>query len=156
FRTRLPELASHLAAQLSVRVQLRQSAEGCYARAVTEIEEATGNGSLLHGEGLARWQDVAGTGDLVPDLQSRRRGPAGRPRPRGISARARALKAAVSTGLESLILSVGDRTAEEAVARWRDHPAGVALLEEAPALMRLRAVRQRPLVRAGRSPFDDE
>ena len=61
FRTRVPELASHLADQLAVRIQLRQSVEGCYARAVTEIEEATGNGSLLHGETLARWQDFAGT-----------------------------------------------------------------------------------------------
>jgi energy-coupling factor transporter ATP-binding protein EcfA2 len=156
FRTRVPELASHLAAQLAVRVQLRQSVEGCYARAVTEIEEATGNGSLLHGEMLARWQDFAGPGDLLRNLQSRRRGSAARTRKRRISARARALKAAVSSGLESLVLSVGDRTAEEAVARWRDHPAGAALLEEAPTLMRLRALRQRPLVRDGRSPFDDE
>jgi energy-coupling factor transporter ATP-binding protein EcfA2 len=156
FRTRVPELASHLAAQLAVRVQLRQSVEGCYARAVTEIEEATGNGSLLHGEMLARWQDFAGPGDLLRNLQSRGRGSAARTRKRRISARARALKAAVSSGLESLVLSVGDRTAEEAVARWRDHRAGAALLEEAPALMRLRALRQRPLVRDGRSPFDDE
>jgi energy-coupling factor transporter ATP-binding protein EcfA2 len=156
FRTRVPELASHLADQLAVRVQLRQSVVGCYARAVTEIEEATGNGSLLHGETLARWQDFAGNGDLLRNLQSRRRGSAGRPRKRRISARARALKAAVSSGLESLILSVGDRTAEEAVARWRDHPAGAALLEQAPALMRLRALRQRPAARDVRSPFDDE
>jgi energy-coupling factor transporter ATP-binding protein EcfA2 len=156
FRTRVPELAAHLAAQLAVRVQLRQSVEGCYARAVTEIEEATGNGSLLHGEMLARWQDFAGPGDLLRNLQSRGRGSAARTRKRRISARARALKAAVSSGLESLVLSVGDRTAEEAVARWRDHRAGAALLEEAPALMRLRALRQRPLVSDGRSPFDDE
>jgi energy-coupling factor transporter ATP-binding protein EcfA2 len=156
FRTRVPELASHLADQLAVRVELRQSVEGCYARAVTEIEEATGNGSLMHGETLARWQDFAGHGDLLRNLQSRRRGSAGRPRKRRISARARALKAAVSSGLESLILSIGDRAAEEAVARWRDHPAGAALLERAPDLMRLRALRQRPPARDVRSPFDDE
>ena len=156
FRTRVPEFASHLADQLAVRVQLRQSVEGCYARAVTEIEEATGNGSLLHGETLARWQDFAGNGDLLRHLQSRRRGSAGRTRKRRISARARALKAALSSGLESLMLSVGDRTAEEAVARWHDHPAGAALLEQAPALMRLRALRQRPPVRDVRSTFDDE
>jgi energy-coupling factor transporter ATP-binding protein EcfA2 len=156
FRTRVPELASHLADQLAVRIQLRQSVEGCYARAVTEIEEATGNGSLLHGETLARWQDFAGSGDLLRNLQSRRQGWAGRPHRRRISARARALKAAVSSGLESLILSIGDRTAEETVARWRDHPAGAALLEQAPALMRLRAPRHRPPSRDGRSPFDDD
>jgi len=156
FRTRVPELASHLADQLAAGIQLRQSVEGCFARAVTEIEEATGNGSLLHGETLARWQDFAGSGDLLRNLQSRRQGWAGRPHRRRMSARARALKAAVSSGLESLILSVGDRTAEEAVARWRDHPAGAALLEQAPALMRLRASRHRPPSRDARSPFDDD
>jgi energy-coupling factor transporter ATP-binding protein EcfA2 len=156
FRTRVPELASHLATQLAVRVQLRQSIEGCYARAVTEIDEAARNGSLLRGETLTRWQDFAGSGDLLRNLQSRRRGSATHPRKRQISARARALRAAVSCGLESLIASVGDRAAEEAVARWRDHPAGAALLEQMPALMRLRAIRQRPLPRESRSPFDDD
>jgi energy-coupling factor transporter ATP-binding protein EcfA2 len=156
FRTRVPELASHLATQLTLRVQLRQSIEGCYSEAIAQVDEATRNGSLLRGETLARWQDFAGTGDLLRNLQSRRRGgTAGRPRKRRISARAQALKAAVGSGLESLVVSIGDRAAEEAVARWRDHPAGVALLEQMPALMRLRAKQQRPLPRDGRSPFDD-
>ena len=97
FRTRVPELASHLATQLAVRVQLRQSIEGCYARAVTEIDEAARNGSLLRGETLTRWQDFAGSGDLLRNLQSRRRGSPAHPRKRQISARTRALKAAVSS-----------------------------------------------------------
>ena len=156
FRTRVPELASHLATQLAVRVRLRQSIEGCYARAVTEIDEATRNGSQLRGETLTRWQDLAGPGDLLRNLQSRRRGSPTHPRKRQGPARTRALKAAVSSGLESLIVSVGDRAAEEAVARWRDHPAGAALLEQVPALMRLRAARQRPVVRESRAPFDDD
>ena len=157
FRTRVPELASHLATQLTLRVQLRQAIEGCYSDAVTQVDEATRNGSLLRGETLAKWQDFAGTGDLLRNLQSRRRGgTAGRPRKRRISARAQALKAAVGSGLESLVVSIGDRAAEEAVARWRDHPAGAALLEQAPALIKLRAKRQPLLVRDGRSPFDDD
>ena len=156
FRTRVPELASHLATQLAVRARLRQSIEGCYARAVTEIDEATRNGSLLRGETLTRWQDFTGSGDLLRNLQSRRRGSPAHPRKRQISARTRALRAAVSHSVESLIVSVGDRAAEEAVARWRDHPAGAALLEQMPALMQLRATRQRPLARESRSPFDDD
>jgi energy-coupling factor transporter ATP-binding protein EcfA2 len=156
FRTRVPELASHLASQPAVRGWLRQSVEGCYARAVTEVDEATANGSLLRGETLARWQDFAGPGDLLRTLQTRRRGSAGRLRKRRIPARAQALQSALGSGLESLIVSVGDRAAEEAVARWRDDPAGAALLEQMPALRRLRAVRPRPPVRDGRSPFDDE
>ena len=156
FRTRVPELASHLATQLTLRVQLRQAAEGCYTAALAEIDKATRNGSLLRGETLARWQDFAGTGDLLRNLQTRRRGgTAGRPRKHRISTRAQSLKAAVGSGLESLIVSIGDRAAEEAVTRWRDHPAGAALLEQMPALVRLRAARQRPPGGDGRSPFDD-
>jgi hypothetical protein len=157
FRTRVPGLASHVAAQLALRVQLRQSIEGCYAAALAEIDEATRNGSLLRGETLARWQDFTGTGDLLRTLQTRRRGgPASRPRSQQISARAQALKAAAGSSLQSLIVSAGDRAAEAAVSRWSEHPAGAALIEERPALMRLRAMRPRPAVRDGRSPFEDD
>src|SRR5487761_1753637 len=156
FRTRVPELASHLATQLTLRVQLRQAAEGGYTAALAEIDKATRNGSLLRGETLARWQDFAGTGDLLRNLQTRRRGgTAGRPRKHRISTRAQSLKAAVGSGLESLIVSIGDRAAEEAVNRWRDLPAGAALLEQMPELARRRALRQRPAAGDGRSPFDD-
>ncbi|HEY2575879.1 MAG TPA: GTPase [Streptosporangiaceae bacterium] len=156
FRTRVPELASHLATQLALRGQLRQAIEACYAGAVAEVEEATRNGSLLRGETLARWQDFAGTGDLLRTLQSRRRGggATSRPRKQRISARAQALKAAVAAGLEALIVSIGDRAADEAVARWREHPAGAALLNELPAQDQVRVERQQP--RAGRSPFEDD
>ncbi len=157
FRTRVPALASHVAAQLALRVQLRQSIEGCYAAALAEIDEATRNGSLLRGETLARWQDFTGTGDLLRSLQARRRGSsASRSRRQRIPARAQALKAAVGSGLQSLIVSAGDRAADETASHWSDHPAGAALLEQMPALMRLRAMRLRPVVRDGRSPFDDD
>ncbi len=157
FRTRVPALASHVAAQLALRVQLRQSIEGCYAAALARIDEATRNGSLLRGETLARWQDFTGTGDLLRSLQARRRGGSvGRPRKQQIPARAQALKAAVGSGLQSLIVSAADRAADETASRWSDHPAGAALLEQMPALMRLRAMRLRPVVRDGRSPFDDD
>ncbi len=157
FRTRVPELASHIAAQLEQREQLRQEVEGCYTAAVAEVEESTRNGSLLRGETLARWQDFAGTGDLLRTLQSRRRsGKVGRPRKQRISARAQTLKAAVAAGLEALIVSIGDRAAEQSVARWADHTAGAALLEQAPALARLRAMQRRSAAYEGVAPFDDD
>jgi energy-coupling factor transporter ATP-binding protein EcfA2 len=157
FRTKVPELAAHLATQLTLGVQLRQAIETSYAGALAEVEEATRNGSLLRGETLARWQDFAGTGDLLRTLQSRRRrgGAAGHPRKRRISTRAQALKAAVASGLEALIVSIADRAAEEAMARWRDVPAGAALLEQAPAQERIRAL-QRNSATPGRAPFDDD
>ena len=85
-------------------------------------------GSLLRGEILARWQDFAGTGELLRGLQAPR-GRQGRQRKRGVPARAQSLKSALRAGIESLILSVADRAAEESIRRWRNHPAGVSLLD---------------------------
>jgi hypothetical protein len=92
----------------------------------------------------------------VRTLQSRRRAGAGRPRKRKISSRAQALKTAAASGLEALVVSVGDRAAEEAVARWRNHPAGAALLEQAPANERVRAMNRGSAANRGRAPFDDD
>jgi energy-coupling factor transporter ATP-binding protein EcfA2 len=131
FRTRVPELAAHLATQLSLRGQLRQAIDTCYIAALAEVEEATSNGSLLRGETLARWQDFAGTGDLLRTVQTRRRGRvASHTGKRRVSARTQSLKDALRSGLQSLVVSIGDRAAEEAVARWRDQPAGAALLDQ--------------------------
>jgi hypothetical protein len=55
--------------------------------------------------------------------QRRRRGPA----------RAQSLRAAVRTALESLLISVADRAAEDSVSRWRNLPAGAALLDQLAA-----------------------
>jgi len=131
FRTRLPALADEAEAQLTLRAELRAAVDEAYAAGLAGIDEATRDGSLLRGEILARWQDFTGTGDLLRMLQVRRgsAAAASRPRKRRIPARAGALKAAVRTGLESLVASVANRAAEDAVARWRVHPAGGLLLE---------------------------
>jgi energy-coupling factor transporter ATP-binding protein EcfA2 len=129
FRSRVPALAAEVAAQLVIRSDLKAAVEGAYAAGLAEADEALADGSLLRGEILARWQDFAGTGELLRGLQAPR-GRQGRQRRRGVPARARSLKSALRAGIESLILSVADRAAEESVRRWRNDPAGVALLDE--------------------------
>ncbi len=129
FRSRVPALAAEVEAQLVIRSDLKAAVEGAYAAGLAEADEALADGSLLRGEILARWQDFAGTGDLLRGLQAPRGRQASRQRKRGVPARARTLKSALRAGIESLILSVADRAAEESVRRWRNHPAGVALLE---------------------------
>ena len=130
FRVRVPELAAQVEAQVALRIELQGLVEGAYDAALAELDEATRNGSLMQGEVLARWQDFAGTGELLRTLQVRHsRGLGQPPRKRRNSARLRALEAALRSGLESLIVSVGDRAAEEAVALWREHPAGAVLLD---------------------------
>lgn len=128
FRSRVPALAAEVEAQLVIRSDLKAAVEGAYAAGLGEAEEALADGSLLRGEILARWQDFAGTGELLRGLQAPR-GRQSRQRKRGVPARARTLKSALRAGIESLILSVADRAAEESVRRWRNHPAGVSLLD---------------------------
>jgi energy-coupling factor transporter ATP-binding protein EcfA2 len=130
FGSRVSALAEHVEAQLALRSELRATAEQAYAAGLAEIEEATRDGSLLRGEILARWQDFTGTGDLLRMLQPRRGGKAARQARRRVPARVSALKDAVRRGLESLVSSVADRAAEDAVTRWRQHAAGVGLLHE--------------------------
>jgi energy-coupling factor transporter ATP-binding protein EcfA2 len=131
FRTRVPELAKQVEAQVEKRAELAREVESAYGTALAELDEATRNGSLLRGEVLARWQDFAGTGDLLRALHVQR----GRPR-RGPSrrrrtspTRVRALKAALRGGLESLILSSAEHAADQVIVRWREHPAGRQVLD---------------------------
>ena len=134
FRDRVPALSDQAAAQLSAHRELRDLVDGSYGDSLTEFDEATRNGSLLQGEVLARWQDFAGTGDLLKTLQIRRgRGQAIKPRKQKLPARATALKAALHASLESLIIAMADRAAEHALAGWQDDPAGAALLADGAA-----------------------
>jgi energy-coupling factor transporter ATP-binding protein EcfA2 len=135
FRTRVPALAGHAGTQLTLRGELRESVQAAYDSGLAEFDRAIMDGSLLRGEVLARWQDFAGTGDLMRTLQVRRgRAAAGRSKKkRRLPARAGALRAALRASLESLLVAIADRAAEDAVARWQQHPAGAALLSELAA-----------------------
>jgi hypothetical protein len=126
FRIRVPSLAAQVEAQITLRTGLTGAVVGSYQAGLDEIDRTTQDGSLMTGEVLARWQDFAGAGDLLSTLQSRRR--SRQHKHRG-PARAQALKLAARTAIESLITSVGDQAAENCLARWREHPAGAALLD---------------------------
>jgi hypothetical protein len=127
----VPALAALAEAQGVLRDELIAAVTGAYRAVLADIETSTADGSLLRGEVAARWQDFAGTGDLLRSLQTRRA--VGRQRRRRGPARARALRSAVCQALESLLISAADRAAEQSVSRWRDHPAGAALLDQLAA-----------------------
>ena len=130
FRSRVPALADQAMEQLALRRQLREAVDTAYADRLSEFDQATGNGSLLSGEVLARWQDFAGTGDLQRTLQARRvRGASGKTKKQRMPARAAALKAALQSSLEALVVAMADKAAEGALASWRLLPAGEALLD---------------------------
>jgi hypothetical protein len=127
FRDRVPALADRAAAQLSARRELLDGVEAAYTAGVDDFDEATRNGSLLQGEVLARWQDFAGTGDLLRSLQARR-GRGSKARKDRMSGRAEALRAALHASLQSLIISTADRAAEQSTDSWQVTEAGAALL----------------------------
>jgi energy-coupling factor transporter ATP-binding protein EcfA2 len=126
FRTRVPSLAAQVEGQVTLRAGLSGAVAGSYQAGLDEIDRRLQDGSLMSGEVLARWQDFAGAGDVLQSLQSRR---GSRQRRHRAPAKAQALKMAARTAVESLITSVADRAAEDCLARWRDHPAGAALLD---------------------------
>jgi hypothetical protein len=135
FETRVPALAAQAQSQVALRAELNSGAEAAYLAALAEFDEAIRNGSLLRGEVLARWQDFAGTGDLLRTLEMRKgRQPGRRSRRHGAvttPARVTALKTALRTSLEALAVSLADRAAEDAMERWHSSPPGAGLLERA-------------------------
>lgn len=133
FRTRVPELAKQVEAQVERRESLAAEVNAAYNTALAELDEATRNGSLLQGEVLARWQDFAGTGDLLRSLHLRRGRVDRVPKPTGrrkTNPRVRALKSALRSALESLIVAGAEQGAEQAIARWQADPSGTYVLAD--------------------------
>ncbi len=128
FPVRVPTLAAHVEEQGALRGNLVTAVTGAYRAALADVETSTADGSLMRGEVLARWRDFAGTGDLLRSLQTRRT--VGRQRRRRTPSRAQTLRSALRTALESLLISAAGRAAEESVSRWRQQPAGAALLDQ--------------------------
>jgi hypothetical protein len=132
FRTRVPALAAHAEAQLTVRARLRQQAEEPYRNALAEIDQATRDGAVLRGEVQARWQDFVVTGDLMRTLRSRKAPRQGkRARRRQVPERGTAMKTALRSALEGAVISAADHAAEDADTRWRTDTAGSAMLTSA-------------------------
>jgi energy-coupling factor transporter ATP-binding protein EcfA2 len=137
FKTRVPRLAAHVDAQVVLRSRLRKELENAYSTALAEFDEGTRGGRLLAGEVLARWQDYTASGDLGTALRGKR---AISPARRGRRARAdagaaryAALDSALRAALQSLVVSVADRAAEQVARVWRDNPGGAGLIAAAEA-----------------------
>jgi energy-coupling factor transporter ATP-binding protein EcfA2 len=137
FKTRVPRLAAHVDAQVVLRTRLRRELETAYSTALAAFDEGTRGGRLLAGEVLARWQDYTASGDLGTALRGKR---AISPARRGRRARAdegagryAALDSALRAALQSLVVSVADRAAEQVARVWRDNPGGAGLIAAAEA-----------------------
>jgi hypothetical protein len=138
FKTRVPRLAAHVDAQVVLRTRLRRELETAYSTALADFDEGTRGGRLLAGEVLARWQDYAASGDLGTALRGKRtispvRRGGRRARADAGAARYAALDSALRAALQSLVVSVADRAAEQVARVWRDNPGGATLIAAAEA-----------------------
>ncbi|MDQ1642326.1 MAG: hypothetical protein QOJ90_1677, partial [Actinomycetota bacterium] len=127
---RVFELAAAADAQAEGAARLRREVDQAYDAALSRVDEASGDGSLLRGEVLARWQEFVGTGELMRALESK----VGRLRDRVTAAvRGRPqpgaeLAEALETGVEALVRAAADEAAERAGRAWQQDVAGAQLL----------------------------
>ncbi|MGH8969928.1 MAG: ABC transporter [Actinomycetes bacterium] len=127
---RLFELAAAADAQAEAAARLRREIDTAYDGALARVDEASGDGSLLRGEVLARWQEFVGTGELMRSLEAK----VGRVRDRVTAAvkgrppPGSELAEALETGVEALVRAAADEAAERAGTAWQADPAGAALL----------------------------
>ncbi|NUR08028.1 MAG: GTPase domain-containing protein [Nocardioidaceae bacterium] len=125
-------IADAAADQVAMAQRLRDDVETAYAEAVTKVDEASADGTLLRGEVLARWQEFVGTGELLRTLETK----VGWLRDRvvgwlrGKPQQAERVTVAVESGLETLILEHAETAAERADASWRSVTAGKHLAED--------------------------
>jgi hypothetical protein len=133
---RVPVIAAAADEQVIADHGLREDLDTVYAAAGAQLEERLGDGTMMRGEVLARWQEFVGTGDLfksldatVSRLRDRLTGAVrGAPAP---ATQTHGLDEAVQTGVQALVRAAAQRAADEAVATWRTRPEGVALLDAA-------------------------
>jgi hypothetical protein len=126
-------IADAAAEQVATEQRLRSDAEAAYDDALSRVEEASADGTLLRGEVLARWQEFVGTGELLRSLETR----VGRLRDKLVNAlkgkpqQAEQVTVAVESGLETLLLEHAEAAAERAEASWQTMAPGLALLADA-------------------------
>ncbi|MBR8744038.1 dynamin family protein [Nocardiopsis sp. MG754419] len=132
FRTRVPELARQVEAQIETGRTLGAAVDDAYAVAEKHIDTSVGDGSLLRGSLLARWQEVAAGGELAKSMRPRKkRARKSREGQVERSERIGALERAVRDALEALVVSAGERASEQVEQRWRETPGGRELASEA-------------------------
>lgn len=126
----LQVLAAEQARQQAAHQSLATIAAEEYEDALTTIDGALSDGSLLRGEVLSRWHDFVGTGDFFRSLDSiigRLRDRVGSAL-RGQPAAAQKVEDALESGVHAVVLDAAARASENTRTRWRASRAGRSLL----------------------------
>lgn len=132
------DIADAMDDQIEVAERLHLDLENCYDKAAEDIAAATGDGSLLRGDVLARWQDFVGTGELLRSVEEK----VGRIRDRlmdGVSGkrtRSHEVSEAIEQGVRMLLLEHAESAAEAVARSWNAVEAGSSLLDSTHGLER--------------------
>ncbi|MBK7820927.1 MAG: ABC transporter [Tessaracoccus sp.] len=135
--TQLHELIDGVQRQRDALAELRRESVAPYQRAAATVADVAGDGSLLRGEILSRWQDLVGTGEFMRSIEER----IGRLRDRlggwfRGEAKEEAMQAAISDTLTAVLREAGDRAAEETCAAWSLTRWGRDIVAAEPGLQR--------------------
>jgi len=135
--SRVLGLADGVQYQVAAIEQLRQQAVDAFRDAASTVERATGDGTMLRGEILARWQDIVGTGDLMRGVEeaiSSLRHRVGR----WLHAepQAEAVQGAITDGLADVVADAGEAACEDAARRWSRSAPGRDIVTALPELGR--------------------
>lgn len=123
-------LADAFELQRQAADELRDAVTTTYDAAGDQLLAQAGDGTLLRGEVLARWQDLANTGDLLRSLDR----PVGWLRSRvsgavrGAPQQAERVNLAVESALENLMLDHAESAATRVRAAWEETDAGRGLV----------------------------
>lgn len=132
------DIADSMDEQIDTATALYRDLDGCYRKAVDDIVTAAGDGSLLRGEVLARWQDFVGTGELLRSVEEK----VSRIRDRifdgvtGKRTRSVEVSEAVEQGVHLLMLEHAEAAAEAVARSWGSVQSGRALLDSSSGLER--------------------
>ncbi|HEV7824461.1 MAG TPA: dynamin family protein [Mycobacteriales bacterium] len=137
-RPRIGVLRRQALGQAAASTALREDARAAYDAAIDSVRQGVSEGTLLRGEVLARWHEFVGTGEFLRTLEARvgrlrdqvTAAVTGRPLP------GKDLTMALRSGVALLVLAAAEAAAERTAASWRVRPAGVTLIDAAPALGR--------------------
>ncbi|WGY00672.1 dynamin family protein [Nocardioides sp. QY071] len=124
-------IADAVALQVDAVGELLTLADQVYDDAQAALLSAAGDGTLLRGDLLARWQEFVGSGELTRTLEAK----VGFVRERLVNAikgkpqQAERVGVAIEMGLEALVADHAERAAATAAAAWRERSYGEALLK---------------------------
>ena len=130
----LAELAVAADHQVAAARSLAGSTRGAFDAAHAQVAHGIRDGELLHGEVLARWQELVGAGEFMRGLQARIgvwrnrvvAAVTGRPDP------ADQFAGALESGLVTLIRAAAADAAEQTAIAWRAQPGGAERLGQVP------------------------